>query len=251
MTESPLFSVGQIASRTGLTVRALHHYEALGLLAPVRTEAGHRRYGPAEVERLQQIRSLQSLGVPLREIGGLLAAPDFDPAGLVARQREALATEAARLGAAMDRLGALERSLRRRAETGDPVDSATFLQTLRAMHEIEQHYTPEQLQHLADRREAIGEETIRNVEAEWPRLFEALGRELDAGTDPSASSVQALVDRWDELVAMFTGGDAGITRSLGSVWKNSGDRASQMTGLDPDRMRDLFAYAHRAREARD
>ena len=49
---------------------------------------------------------------------------------------------------------------------------------------------------------------------------------------------------------MFTNHDPGITESLGNVWKHEGDRTSQMMGLDPDRMRDLFAYAQRVRDAR-
>lgn len=244
-------TVGQLAARAGLTVRTLHHYEDLGLLAPTRTAAGHRRYGAAEVERLQQIRSLQALGVPLREIGAALASPDFDPAALVARQREAIATEAARLGALADRLASLHEFLRRRAEAGTPVPPDAFLQTLHAMREIETHYTPEQLDTLQARADELGPETIRAVEAEWPQLFEAVGREMDAGTDPADPRVQSLVDRWDELVAMFTHHDPGISRSLGKVWKHSGDQASGMMGLDPDRMRDLFAYAQRARDARE
>ena len=61
--------VGELAARAGVTVRTLHHYDEIGLLRPARTAAGHRRYGPAEVERLQQITSLRALGVPLAEIG--------------------------------------------------------------------------------------------------------------------------------------------------------------------------------------
>ena len=244
-------TIGQLAERAGLTVRALHHYEDLGLLAPPRTPAGHRRYGPREIERVQQIRSLQSLGVPLRQIGAALGAPSFDPAALVARQREAVQAEHARLGDLADRLGTLHDFLQRRTSAGTPVPPDAFLQTLHAMHEIDQHYTPEQRDQLKARAEALGPETIRAVEMEWPRLFEKVGREMDAGTDPADPRARALIDRWDELVAMFTNHDPGITQSLGNVWRESGDSASRMAGLDPDRMRDLFAYAQRVRDARD
>lgn len=54
--------VGQLAKRTGLTVRTLHHYEDVGLLTPsARTESGHRLYGTREVIRLQQIVSLRQV----------------------------------------------------------------------------------------------------------------------------------------------------------------------------------------------
>ncbi|MEM1055960.1 MAG: MerR family transcriptional regulator [Bacteroidota bacterium] len=246
-----LLTIGQLASRAGLTVRALHHYEDLGLLAPSRTEAGHRRYGPCEVERVQQIRSLQSLGVPLREIRAALDAPNFDPAALVARQREAVEAEAARLGDLAGRLRTLHAYLQRRAEAGTPVPPDAFLQTLHAMQDIERHYTPEQLDQLKARADELGEDTIRAVEAEWPQLFEKVGREMDAGTDPTDPRARTLIDRWDELVAMFTNHDPGITQALGTVWRESGGSASRMAGLDPDRMRDLFAYAQRVRDARE
>ena len=242
--------VGQLAAQAGVTVRALHHYEEAGLLCPARTTAGHRRYGPADVERLQQIVSLRSLGLGLDAIRDALAAPDFDPAAVVAQQRRALVAEQARIGALDDRLAGLERLLRRRAETGAPVDTDTFLTLLKTMYDAEQHYTPEQLEQLAERRRALGDDAVHAVEAEWPRLFERVGAELDAGTDPSAPEVQALVDRWDELVRAFTGGDDGILESLGNAWDANLDQISEMNGQTPERMRALFAYAQRAREAR-
>ncbi len=250
MSEIPL-RVGELAARAGVTVRALHHYEEVGLLSPSRTAAGHRRYDAADVERLQQITSLRALGLGLDGVRAALDAPDFDPAAVVERHRAALDAEAARLGALAARLDALGRLLRQRALTGAPVDPDAFLTLTKAMTDVETHYTPEQLQQLADRREALGADAIRAVEAEWPRLFEALGKEMDAGTDPAAPAVQRLVDRWDELVGMFTGGDPGIRRSLGTAVEANRDGMSQMMGLDPDRMQALFAYAQDARDARE
>ncbi len=61
-----LLRIGELARRTGLSVRALHHYDAIGLLVPsARTDAGHRRYTAEDVARLQQIASLRALGLPL------------------------------------------------------------------------------------------------------------------------------------------------------------------------------------------
>ena len=58
-----LYTVSQIARRTGITVRTLHHYEAKGLLTPAhRSDAGYRLYGEAELKRLQHIVSLKALG---------------------------------------------------------------------------------------------------------------------------------------------------------------------------------------------
>src|SRR5437660_8357144 len=87
--------VGELAKRTGLTVRALHHYDEIGLLKPsLHTEAGHRLYTAGDVARLQQVLSLRQLGFSLEEVRECLQRSDFSPAeviGLhVARLREQL-----------------------------------------------------------------------------------------------------------------------------------------------------------------
>jgi DNA-binding transcriptional MerR regulator len=66
-------TVGELAGRTGLTVRTLHHWDELGLLAPAeRTGAGYRLYGESEVERVYRITALRSLGLELSQIRELL-----------------------------------------------------------------------------------------------------------------------------------------------------------------------------------
>src|SRR5919206_2272820 len=70
--------VGELARRTGVSVRALHYYDEIGLLSPSRrTEAGHRLYCAEDVVRLQQIRSLRALGFGLEEIRECLNDPSF------------------------------------------------------------------------------------------------------------------------------------------------------------------------------
>src|ERR1051325_9099687 len=67
------WKVGELARRTGVSVRALRYYDEIGLLSPSqRTEGGHRLYTAGDVVRLQQIRSLSALGFTLRETGEYL-----------------------------------------------------------------------------------------------------------------------------------------------------------------------------------
>src|SRR5947209_10549095 len=90
--------VGELARRTGLTVRALHRYDEIGLLSPsLHTEAGHRLYTAADVARLQQVLSLRQLGFSLEEVRGCLDRPGFSPLEVVrihaARLREQIALQ--------------------------------------------------------------------------------------------------------------------------------------------------------------
>ncbi|GAA3872614.1 MerR family transcriptional regulator [Streptomyces sp. NPDC003631] len=91
-------SVGQVAGFAGVTVRTLHHYDEIGLLVPgERTHAGHRRYGDADLDRLQQILFYRELGFPLEEVAALLDDPDADPRVHLRRQHELLTARIERL----------------------------------------------------------------------------------------------------------------------------------------------------------
>lgn len=73
-----LTRIGVVAERTGVSERTLRYYEQVGLLWPsAHTPGGSRRYGEADVARVERIRTLQSLmGFNLQEIGEVLAAED-------------------------------------------------------------------------------------------------------------------------------------------------------------------------------
>lgn len=73
------YSVKQLAKLAGVSVRTLHLYDELGLLKPaIRTEARYRRYGEAELLRLQQILFYKELDFSLQAIGEILNDPHFD-----------------------------------------------------------------------------------------------------------------------------------------------------------------------------
>src|SRR4029077_17553464 len=85
--------VGELAKRTGLTIRTLHHYDEIGLLKPsLHTEAGHRLYTAGDVARLQQVISLRQLGFFLPGVCDCLNRPEFSPLEVIglhlARLRE-------------------------------------------------------------------------------------------------------------------------------------------------------------------
>lgn len=84
-------TVTQTARLTGVSVRTLHHYDAIGLLKPTRvTEAGYRLYDDEALERLYLILLFREIGFPLRDIKGILDAPDFDRNRVLEKQIELL-----------------------------------------------------------------------------------------------------------------------------------------------------------------
>jgi DNA-binding transcriptional MerR regulator len=235
------YRIGELARAAGVTVRALHHYDSLGLLVPSeRTGAGHRLYSAADVQRLYRLLALRGVGLPLDEIGPLLDRGD----GLSDTVRR-------HLGRVEQQLGALE-ELRLRltrllaALDGDEASTERFLDAMEAMTMAEQYYTTEQLQQLERRRQEFGEERIKQVEQEWKDLYARLGELREAGVDPADPEPQALGRRAGELIQLFTGGDPGIAASLQRMYETEGpEKASRGIGSPAH-----FAYMNAIRAAR-
>lgn len=72
------YTIAQMSELSGVTPRALRHYEDLGLLVPQRTAAQYRIYNTADVDTLQQILFYRELGFPLEEIKRIVLDPKFD-----------------------------------------------------------------------------------------------------------------------------------------------------------------------------
>ena len=74
-----MMTVHEVSELTGVSVRALHHYDQLGLLKPAAvTEAGYRLYDEDSLVRLQSILLFRELQFPLKDIGAILDSPSFD-----------------------------------------------------------------------------------------------------------------------------------------------------------------------------
>ena len=84
-------TVKEVSKLTGVSVRTLHHYDAIGLLKPTKvTEAGYRMYDDTALSRLQNILLFRELQFPLKEIKVILDSPDFNPSEAIAQQIELL-----------------------------------------------------------------------------------------------------------------------------------------------------------------
>ena len=94
------YTVNGLARLAGVSVRTLHWYDEIGLLRPARvTEAGYRMYGPDEVDALQSILFYRALGVPLKQIGALMADASAGRLAALQSHRAALLCRLAQLDA--------------------------------------------------------------------------------------------------------------------------------------------------------
>ena len=237
--------VGELAKRTGLTIRTLHHYDEIGLLKPsLHAESGHRLYTAADVTRLQQVLSLRQLGFALEEIAACLDRPGFSPLEVidlhVARLREQIELQRG----LCERLEGLAAAFRSAGE----FSVEQFVQTIEVMTMIENYYTPEQLENFKKRREEMGpaaEDVAKKGQADWATLIADYTTAMNAGIDPADPKVQALEQRRQALVNAFTGGDKGIEQNLKRMWTEQGEKLSAQFGYDPG----VMAYLAKVAEA--
>lgn len=227
---SQVWKVGQLAASTGLTVRALHHYDQVGLVRPsARTPAGHRLYEEPDVERLYQVLALRQLGLPLEAIGQVLDGTSS--IGVLLEQHRAY----------LDRQLVAIRTLRAQLTTmvwaahGAEAGSVTdFLELIRKVitvdDTVKQYFSDAQLADLAERRERLGEQAIADVQARWPQLIAAVQEAVDAGTDPASPQAQDLAGEWMELLQQFHGGDEGLRDSLYRMQAENAEPIEQQHG---------------------
>lgn len=235
------YRVGDLAQRTGLTVRTLHHYDRIGLLKPVRDrQSGHRWYGPRELARLQRILGLRQLGLPLARIAECIDRPE----GALPRVLAAQANQLRQRIRETERILELLDFCSARLDRGDSPDAEELLTIIGMTTMYEKYFNEEQLDTLKRRRESLGEHAMAEAHQEWPELISAMRREMEAGTDPTDERVGPLARRWQALVQAFSGGDAGIEQSVGRMYREE-PGVAMAHNLD----KDLFAYAARAMAA--
>lgn len=195
-----------MARLAGVSVRTLHVYDKMGLLQPsVRTDAGYRQYGEAELLRLQQILFYKELDIPLKKIAELMDDPGFD---LI----EALTGHKHALSARRDRLDTLLKTI---DNTIDHLKNNT-------MSNFENLYEGMPREQAAVlRREAIdnwGEEAIRRSENALLEMGKDRFEQLKAdqqdiaqrlrvlrGEDPQSGPVQEQIARHCEMIRGFWG----------------------------------------------
>jgi len=119
------YTVGEVARLANVSVRTLHHYDAIGLLNPERRgDNGYRRYGPDHLARLQRILAYRELGFDLHAILTMLDDPELDEQRHLRRQKALLEARRARLDAM---LSALDKTMEAR-QMGINLDPKDMLQ---------------------------------------------------------------------------------------------------------------------------
>ena len=121
-----------------------------------------------------------------------------------------------------------------------------FIEAIEVMTRMETYYTPEQLEQLQERADALGEDGMVRAQEDWARLIAEVEAERVAGTDPADPRLDPLVARWTALIEQFTGGDPGIKASLQRMYDTEGPEQASRGAMNAETM----AYAGEAMAAR-
>ena len=192
----PSYAVGEVARAARVSVRTLHHYDAIGLLRPTeRGENGYRHYTPGDLERLQRILAYRELGFALPAIGQLLDEPRID-------RLEHLQRQEALLDARMERLDAMRQALRRTKEAyrmGIDLDPKEMLEVFGDFDPTEHAAEAEERWGDTDAYRQSQQRTKGYGKADWQRIrresdaldqrFADLMRSGVPPTDPQALDV--------------------------------------------------------------
>jgi DNA-binding transcriptional MerR regulator len=207
----------------GVTVRTLHHYDAVGLLTPAtRTAAGYRLYREEDLLRLQQILFFRELDFPLEQIAAILDDPGFDRVRALESHRRLLSEQVGRL---QRLLTTVDRTIARLTEGLMGLTD----------EELYEGFSREQAErYRREARELYGEEVVEASEqrarqmtkAEWNAVKdegEVVTRGLAAlaDRDPSDPEVQALIARHYAWVATFWTPDAASYAGLGQLYTDN------------------------------
>ncbi len=241
------WKIGQLAAETGLTVRALHHYDHLGLVQPsARTDSGYRLYAESDVERLYRVLALRQLGLPLDAIGRVLDG-QTSIEELLDAHREYLDRQLV----ALRTLRAQVAIVAAAGRTGEAASVTHFLELIRKVitvdDTIKQYFSDEQLVQLAERRATLGEPAIAEVEAAWPPLIARVQAAVDAGVDPSSTEAQELAVEWMGLLEQFHGGDEGLRTSLYRMYAENAERIEAQHGGPSPALMEFIKTASTAR----
>lgn len=206
-----LMTVKQLAKISGVSVRALHHYDEIGLLKPAHVGRNrYRYYGREELLRLQQILIHRELDIPLSKIATILDAPDFNQLETLAEQRERLAEEAQRYAQLVRTIDRTIASLKgdRAMRNADlykgisPEKQAEYEKWLIAKYGGDMpdriNVSKKKFAQLSEAEKASLNDELQEVENAWADA-------MKNGVPPDSTVLDPLIERFGQWVAVMWG----------------------------------------------
>ncbi len=214
------YRIGEFAKLAGVTVRALHHYDRIGLLKPQRSGSGFRLYRMQDLEWLEQIAALKFLGIPLQEIKLLLKHGPLSLVDSLRMQREALAEKRRLIDRAAVAIEAAEKAIR----SGQTSDSSILRKIIEVIdmqpqeNFMRRYYSD---QAWLDKQRIARETPLENKQKNMKAFRQLFGEiEADIDLDPASERAQALTKRWLQLAEFAHGGNEAVRAGNIEAWND-------------------------------
>ena len=242
-------TVGEVARTAGVTVRTLHHWDAVGLLVPSgRTSSGYRVYAPADVERLVRVLGYRALGLGLDEVRRLLDDPDVDVVTSLDRQASLLADRIAHLQA----VAALVRTTREARRMGMQLDPQEVREvfgdadpTVHAQEAEERWGETDAYRQSQQRTSAFGKDDWLRVKAQGDAVERRLAELMAAGVPAASPEARAAAEDHRAWVGQFYDCSYAMHRGLADTYLADPRFAAHYD----DRAPGLAQYVHDAVKA--
>ncbi len=229
------YSVQQLAQLAGVTVRTLHHHDQIGLLKPMLVEKnGYRKYGQAELLKLQQILFFREMDFPLEEISRIIAAPGFDLKKALADQRQMLEIKKKRLSGLIKTIDRTIKSLNQEITMNDKDLYGAFSEDemkIYAAEAKERWGNTDAYKQSQERVKKMGKEGMKKVMEEGYGISEELAKNMDE--DPDDPAVQAVVARHYQWLHAFYEPNLEMYRGLGEMYSTDPRFAANYEKIKP------------------
>ncbi|NLE52995.1 MAG: MerR family transcriptional regulator [Chloroflexi bacterium] len=234
MTTETRYTVRQLAKIAGVSVRTLHHYDAIGLLRPPRDPSnGYRRYDHQAVLRLQQILFLRELGLSLDEIRAALDRPDFDLLRALEQHRKALRERQERLARLAQTVERTIQHLRGEIEMSGDELFVGFTPEQEAAYEEEAAERWGDGVHESNRLwRSYSDEKKRAVLQEGQAIYRDLIAAMPEG--PASAAAQDGIRRWHENMRNFYEPTPEVLLGLGNLYNDDPAFNATFVKMHPD-----------------
>jgi DNA-binding transcriptional MerR regulator len=234
------YRVKEMAQLAGVSVRTLHHYDAIGLLKPHSlTEAGYREYTHEDLQRLQQILFFRELGFNLREIKEIMDNPSFDRLEALRSQRQLLFKQKTRLERIIELIEKTiiseqgEKSMEKK-EMFKAFDT-TDIDTHRKLYadEVKKRYGHTDAYRESRKRTShYDKQQWADIMAQCNDIFNTMAQLMDR--DPGDQAVQEVVETWRNYIDKnFYTCTPEIFQSLGEMYTSDERFTANIDGIRP------------------
>ncbi len=238
-----MYTVKELSTLAGVSVRTLHYYDQIGLLRPAKiAENGYRQYDDAALMRLQQILFYRELDFSLKEIIALLDAPDFDQIKALESHWDALWARLARTERLISTVEDTIHHLKGEKEMSKKKLFAAFSEEVQAEYvkKVEEQYDPETVRASNRKWKNYSAEKKQAILDEGNQVYEDMIAAMPKGAD--SAEVQPIVGRWRSHMDYFWTPNLDQLLGLATMYGQSPDFKANFDEMHPE-LADFFREA--------